>query len=95
MRRVSPSERMEQAFSEEVLASGDALGEAARRGAQLLLQKALEAEIDAFLQRGRYERSTDDALRGYRNGYEPKTVHTAEGSVTLQVPQLRETSGAV
>jgi transposase-like protein len=82
---------MEQAFSEEVLASGDALGEAARRGAQLLLQKALEAEIDAFLQRGRYERSADGGLRGYRNGYEPKTVHTAEGSVTLQVPQIRET----
>jgi putative transposase len=91
MRRVAPSERLEQGFSEEVLASGDALGEAARRGAQLLLQKALEAEIDAFLGRGRYERSADGGLRGYRNGYEPKRVHTAEGSVTLQVPQLRET----
>jgi putative transposase len=90
MRRVAPSQRMEQAFCEDVLACGDPLGEAARRGAQLLLQKALEAEIDEFLGRGRYERSTDGAVHGYRNGYEPKTVHTAEGSLTLQVPQIRE-----
>jgi len=91
MRRVAPSQQMEQGFCEEVLASGDPLGEAARRGAQLLLQRALEAEIDAFLGRGRYERCTDGALLGYRNGYEPKTVHTAEGSLTLQVPQVRDT----
>jgi len=90
MRRVAPSQRMEQAFCEDVLASGDPLGEAARRGAQLLLQRALEAEIDEFLGRGRYQRSTDGGLHGYRNGYEAKTVHTAEGSLTLQVPQIRE-----
>jgi transposase-like protein len=29
-------------------------------------------------------------MRGYRNGYEPKTVHTAEGSFELAVPQIRE-----
>lgn len=90
MQRVAPSQRMEQAFCEDVLASGDPLGEAARRGAQLLLQKALEAEIDAFLGRARYERSADGGVCGYRNGYEAKTVHTAEGSLTLQVPQIRE-----
>lgn len=43
------------------------LGEAARRGAQLILQKALEAEVDDFLGRGRYERSDDGGLRGHRN----------------------------
>jgi transposase-like protein len=82
--------RLEQAFYESVSASGDPLGEAARLGAQLLLQKALEAEVDAFLGRGHYERRGEDAVGGYRNGYEPKTVHTAEGSLTLQVPQIRE-----
>lgn len=91
MQRVAPSERLEQGICTDVVTSGDPLGEAARRGAQLLLQKALEAEIDAFLGRGRYERSGDGGVTGYRNGYEPKTVHTAEGSLTLQVPQLRET----
>lgn len=27
---------------------------------------------------------------GYRNGYEPKRVHTAEGTIEVQVPQIRE-----
>lgn len=89
-KRVAPSVHLEQAFYETVATSGNPLGEAARLGAQLLLQKALEAEVDDFLGRGRYERSADGALKGYRNGYEPKTVHTAEGSLTLQVPQVRE-----
>jgi hypothetical protein len=47
-----------------VMTSADPLGEAARRGAQLVLQKALEAEVAAFLGRERYERAGDGALRG-------------------------------
>ena len=30
------------------------------------------------------------ALRGYRNGYEPKKVHLCEGTIELQVPQIRD-----
>ncbi len=56
-----------------------------------MLQKALELEVNDFLGRDRYERSLDGALMGYRNGYEPKGVHTAEGSFVLQVPQVRDT----
>jgi transposase-like protein len=74
-----------------MVTDGDPLGEAARRGAQLVLQKALEMEVDAFLGRGHYERCAEGGLVGYRNGYEPKKVHLAEGSIELQVPQLRET----
>jgi putative transposase len=90
MRRVAPSERMGQELFEAVAVSGDPLGEAARRGAQLILQKALEMEVDDFLGRGRYERAVGGAVTGYRNGYEPKRVHTAEGTVELRVPQVRE-----
>jgi len=89
-KRIAPSERMEQEIIEGVASSGDPLGEAARRGAQLILQKALEIEVDEQLGRGRYERSGDGGLNGYRNGYEPKKVHTAEGSIELQVPQVRD-----
>jgi transposase-like protein len=39
---------------------------------------------------GRYERSPERSLTGYRNGYEPKKVHMAEGSIELQIPQVRE-----
>ena len=91
MKRVAPSEKLEQELVENVRTSGDPLGEAARRGAQLILQKALEAEVDEFLGRRRYERTEESGLRGYRNGYEPKRVHTAEGSIELKVPQVRET----
>ena len=66
------------------------MGEAARRGAQLILQKTLEKEVDEFLGRERYERSSEGLLTGYRNGYEPKKVHMAEGSIKLQIPQVRE-----
>jgi len=81
---------MEQEIFEGVACSGDPLGEAARRGAQLILQKALEQEIDEQLGRARYERSGDGAISGYRNGYERKKVHMAEGSIELQVPQIRD-----
>jgi transposase-like protein len=80
---------MEQEIFGGMLTDGDPLGQAARRGAQLLLQKALEMEVDAFLGRGRYERSNNGAVRGYRNGYEPKKVHLAEGTIELAVPQVR------
>jgi len=89
MKKIAPSERLEKRFFEAVSVSGKPLSEAARLGAQLMLQKALELEVSDFLGRGRYERSGDGAVLGYRNGYEPKSVHTAEGSFDLQVPQVR------
>ena len=90
MKRVAPSARMEQEITEALRTSGDPLGEAARRGAQLILQRVLEAEVEEFLGRGRYVRAGDGALRGYRNGYEPKRVHLSEGTIQLQAPQIRE-----
>jgi transposase-like protein len=81
---------MEQELFEAMATSEDPLGEAARRGAQLILQKSLEKEVDDFLGRERYKRAPESAVTGYRNGYEPKRVHTAEGTVKLHVPQLRE-----
>ena len=88
-RRIPPSRRMEQEIFSAISSSTDPLGEAARRGAQMILQKALEAEVDEFLGRGHYERSADSS-RGWRNGYENKKVHIAEGSINLQVPQIRQ-----
>ena len=91
MKRIAPSERMEQALFTGLGTGGDPLGEAARRGAQMILQRVMEWEVEDFLGRARYERSGDGALRGYRNGYEPKKVHLAEGSIELKVPQVRDT----
>ena len=44
----------------------DVLEELARRGAQEMLRRALEEEVEAFLGRGRHERT--ETFRGYRNG---------------------------
>ena len=48
-RRIAPSERMKQGLMEGLVSEADPLGEAARRGAQLILQRALEAEVSDFL----------------------------------------------
>lgn len=90
MRRVAPSTRMEQDLRAGILCSEDPLGEAGRRGAQLILQRMIEEEVDEFLGRKRYERKPE-GQPGLRNGYEPRTVHLAEGSVALEIPQLRGT----
>jgi putative transposase len=89
-RRVPPSEQLEQVLFDGMVTSDDPLGEASRRGAQLLLQKALEMEVEDFLGRGHYERHPEGPVRGYRNGYEPRKVHLAEGTIELRVPQVRE-----
>ncbi len=55
----------------------------------MILQRVIESEVEEFPSRGRYERSSDGALRGHRNGYEPKRLHTAEGSIMLEALQVR------
>jgi len=90
MRRIAPSTRMEQELVKGILCAEDPLGEAARRGAQLVLQRMIEVEVDEFLGRERYERNAG-SMPGLRNGYEPRRLQTAEGSIELQAPQLRGT----
>jgi transposase-like protein len=55
---------------------------------QSALQAILDAEIEAHLGAGRYERTP--GRTGYRNGSKPRTVHTRVGSLELRVPQDRE-----
>ena len=55
---------------------------------QQALQTLLEAEMEAHLGAGRYERT--DARRGYRNGYKPRTLQTRVGTLELLVPQDRD-----
>src|SRR5262249_964631 len=59
--------------------------------AQLLesvLNQVLEAQVSEHLHAERYERTEERA--GYRNGYKPRQLTTRVGTLTLQVPQLRE-----
>jgi len=94
-RRVSPVERIraeiDQLFSSDHdLAS--ILEEVARLSVRLVLQIALEAEVEEFLGRARYERRGDADRPGSRNGHQPPmTVKTTMGAVQLQRPKLRGT----
>ncbi len=60
-----------------------------REGARRMLAAALEAEVTAFLGRGRYERG--EAFRGYRNGFQaPRQVTVGVGAVDVRVPRVAD-----
>lgn len=89
-RRIAPSLEIEEAI-ERVLLGGlddvDRLGELGRLGAQLVLHRAVEQEVEAFLGRARYERTP--GASGSRNGTRPRRVQTAEGEIIIAMPQVR------
>jgi putative transposase len=72
-----------------VPAMDDMLEAIAREGAQRILQRALEAEVDEFLGRPRYQRSSE--WRGYRNGYLPKrTIGVGMGALDVRIPRVSD-----
>jgi putative transposase len=92
-RTVSPSAELE-AQIDQLLAVGvgedprAALSQLAKLGARLIIQRAVEEEFDAWLGRARYERRPD--LEAKRNGFRPRTLQTAEGELSVEIPQVRE-----
>ena len=72
--RVSPSERVRAEIdalfsSDRDLAS--VLEEVGRLTVRLLMQQAIEAEVDGFLGRAPYERRSEEHPAGSRNGWQP------------------------
>jgi putative transposase len=94
--RVSPTDKI-RGEMDALFGSGrdlvEILEDVARLGARLIMQSALEAEVEAFLGRARYQRRSEvsDARAGSRNGYCPTTVKTTAGPVTVERPKLRGT----
>ncbi|GGT06797.1 IS256 family transposase [Planobispora rosea] len=76
----------------------EVIEDVARLGARLIIQTAVEAEVDAFLSRARYQRATavadgEQAVRpGHRNGHCPTTIKTTSGPATIARPKLRGTT---
>ena len=93
MERLSAPARTREEL--RALMSGD-LGTAAGRGdlvrlaLRLIVEEALEGEVSDVLGRERYERGEGEKA-GYRNGYRPGKVKTAEGAVDYSAPQVRDT----
>src|SRR5213076_1443312 len=93
-RTVPPSAEIEEQI-DQLLAVGvgenprESLSELAKLGARLIIQRAVEDEFDAWLGRARYERRPE-APPGLRNGFRPRRVQTAEGELSVEIPQVRE-----
>ena len=93
MERLSAPARTREEL--RALMNGD-LGTAAGRGdlvhlaLRLIVEEALEGEVSDGLGRGRYERGEGEKA-GYRNGYRPGKMKTAEGAVDYSAPQVRDT----
>src|SRR5438105_13838754 len=91
-RTVPPSAEIEDQI-DELLAVGvgenprESLSGLAKLGARLIIQRAVEDELDAWLVRPRYERRPE-YQQGMRNGLRPRRVQTGEREVQEGVPQV-------
>jgi putative transposase len=90
---IPPSEEARQqlrAFLREGLSSSEQpSSELLRLAAQVVVQEILEQEVTDFLGRERYARRAEGD-GGYRNGYEPGRIRSAEGEIDVRVPHVRE-----
>jgi putative transposase len=95
MERIAPSAALEAQIA-DLLSHGvddnEQLAELGRLGTRLVLQRAVEDEVTAFLGRACYERTA--AASGSRNGNRPKPIQTAEGEITIAMPQVAVPSSA-
>ena len=96
MRGTVPPSAEIQASIDKLLASkmvddpSRMLSELARLGAKLIIQRAVEDELNQWLGRARYERRPE-AGPGKRNGFRPRHLQTAEGELRIEIPQVRDT----
>jgi hypothetical protein len=96
LRRVTPCPNRIRFFrrTAPVPAPDDVLERLVREGARKMLQDALEAEVDEFLGRRRYQRT--DENRGYRNGHLPeRTIGVGMGAVEVSLPRVSDVPPAV
>src|SRR5664279_293030 len=90
--RVSPTDRIRgeiDALFDGQRELAEVIEDVARLGARLIIQSAVEAEVEVFLGRARYQRKIDagDARAGSRNGYCDTTIKTTAGPVTIERPK--------
>lgn len=90
-KRIPASESTRKKIENLVSGNGD-LGrsELVKLAAQLIIEEALEGEVEDRLGRGYYAHG---AAEGHRNGYRRGRLATAEGQVEYAVPQVRGIAG--
>jgi putative transposase len=60
---------------------------------ELVVQELVEGEQADFLGGRGHHRRRGERQRGFRNGYDPHRIRTAEGRLSVQVPQVRGAGG--
>jgi hypothetical protein len=100
VRRTLPPSAEIQTEIDELLSKGmvddpqKMLGDLARLGARLIIQRAVEEEFDGWLGRARYERRPEQqrGLKNYeaalRNGFRPRHLQTGEVSLRSRSRRL-------
>ena len=67
------------------------LDELVRRGAQRMLEAALQAEVDAYIQSRTQERDENDHALVVRNGRsQERTVYCGAGQLKLRTPRIHD-----
>jgi putative transposase len=95
MHRIPPSQKIGKK-AEDLLKQGldgeaDVTSLVVRLGIERIVQEIVEQEVTDYLERGHYQRRRpEQEHRGYRNGYEPGRIRTAEGEIVVLVPQVRD-----
>jgi transposase-like protein len=95
MHRIPPSQKIGKK-TEELLKKGldgeaDVTSLVIRLGIERVVQEMVEQEVTDYLERDHYQRRRpEQEHRGYRNGYVPGRIRTAEGKIVVQVPQVRD-----
>jgi putative transposase len=95
MHRIPPSQKIGKK-AEDLLKQGldgeaDVTSLVVRLGIERVVQEMVEQEVTDYLERDHYQRRRpEQEHRGYRNGYEPGRIRTAEGEIVVQVPQVRD-----
>jgi len=93
MRRVAPSvlarERLQALLAGGADRESNIVSALVEAVSQMVVQELLEGEQADYLGgRGRYARREGGQV-GWRNGYEPGRLRTAEGAIDIAVPQVR------
>src|ERR1700753_3733133 len=99
VRRTVPPSAEIQADIDRLLAKGmvddpqKMVGDLARLGARLIIQRAVEEGFDTGLGRARCERRPDrerglkSYVSGLRDRFRPRHLQTGEGELEIQIPQ--------
>ena len=96
MKKLAPSDKLRKEVSEfidglqDVDSAQDVLTQLVQLSTRLICQEGFEAHQRDHLGVDRYARG--ECRRGYRSGYEPGCLDTAEGRLEVAIPQVRDSA---